>query len=96
MADPFSVDPEALADTLAQMTGFQRAAQDLLSEIESTVKNLHITWAGAAAEAHREAHGRWKQGAAQMQEALDRLHRAGSGAHGNFTGVISTNQKMWS
>lgn len=96
MTDPFSVDPEALADTLAQLSGFQRAAQDLLLEIESTVKNLHISWAGLAADAHHEAHGRWKHGAAQMQEALDRLRRAGTGAHGNFTGVIATNQKMWS
>lgn len=96
MADPFSVNPEALADTVAQLSSFQRAAHDLLSEIEVTVKNLHITWAGLAAEAHREAHGRWKQGAAQMQEALDHLHRAGTGAHGNFTRVIATNQKMWS
>lgn len=96
MAEAFSVDPESLADAVAEMADFQRTAESLLAEIESTVSNLHITWSGEAAAAHAEAHRSWKNGAALMQEALNRLHTAGDTAHGNYTGVMTTNQNMWS
>lgn len=43
-----------------------------------------------------DVHERWSRGAAMMREALGQLHTAGSGAHGNYTGVSSVNQKMWS
>jgi WXG100 family type VII secretion target len=96
VADFFSVDPEAVADALDRMTDFQRTAEALLGEIDSTVKNLHVTWSGDAAVAHADAHQRWARGAAMMREALDQLHKAGTGAHGNYTSVIEANQKMWS
>lgn len=96
MADAFSVDPEALSEALAEMADFQRTAQSLLAEIETTVANLHGTWSGEAATAHAEAHRSWTHGATLMQEALNRLHAMGDSAHGNYTGVMQTNQNMWS
>ena len=96
MGDGFAVDPEAVADALARMTEFQRAAEALLTEIDATVKALHITWSGEGAAGHKEAHEHWSRGAAMMREALGRLHTAGTGAHGNYTGVMSANHKMWS
>jgi WXG100 family type VII secretion target len=96
VADHFAVDPEAIADAIDRMTDFQRTAEALLAEIDTTVKNLHVTWSGEAATGHGEAHERWSRGAAMMREALDQLHRAGSGAHSNYTGAIAANQKMWS
>lgn len=90
------MNPESLADAVAQMSEFQRTAESLLAEIDSTVSNLHITWSGKAASAHAEAHQSWKHGAALMQEALNRLHTAGDTAHANYTGVMTTNQNMWS
>lgn len=96
MADGFSVDPAAIADALERMTDFQRAAEGLLAEIDATVKNLHITWTGEGAAAQSEAHEKWSRGAAMMREALGGLHSAGTDAHGNYTGVMAANQKMWS
>ena len=96
MAEQFAVDPEAIADALDRMTDFQRTAEALLSEIDTTVKNLHVTWSGEGAAAHTEAHDRWTRGATMMREALDQLHKAGSGAYGNYAAVIAANQKMWS
>lgn len=96
MAEAFSVHPEALAEAVAEMTDFQSAAESLHAEIESTVAGLHITWSGEAASAHAEAHRSWKHGAALMAEALSRLHAAGDAAHGNYSGVMTTNQSMWS
>lgn len=96
VADGFAVEPEAIADALERMTEFARAADGLLAEIDSTVRNLHVTWSGAGAAGHAEAHARWVRGAAMMREALGQLHKAGGGAHGNYTGAIASNQKMWS
>ena len=64
MAEGFCVDPGALADALDEMDDFQRTAASLFEEIESTVQALQITWTGAAAEGHAEAHRCWTQGAA--------------------------------
>jgi uncharacterized protein YukE len=41
------------------MAAFQRESESLLSEIESLVTNLHLTWTGQAAAAHAEAHRHW-------------------------------------
>jgi WXG100 family type VII secretion target len=96
MAEGFSVDPGALADALDEMDDFQRTAASLLDEIESTVQALHVTWSGEAAAGHAEAHRLWTHGAAQMQEALGKLHTAGGHAHGNYTGVMDANRSNWS
>jgi WXG100 family type VII secretion target len=96
VAEQFAVDPEAIADALDRMTDFQRTAEALLSEIDTSVKNLHLTWSGDGAAAHSEAHDSWTTGAAMMREALGQLRTAGSGAHGNYTDAIAANQKMWS
>ena len=96
MAEPFAVDPELLADTLERMVAFQNVSESLLAEIDAEVKKLHITWSGNAAAAQKQSHEEWVRGAAVMRKALGQLHVAGTGAHQNYTGVIATNQKMWS
>ncbi len=95
MGNPFAVEPQALASALEDMADFQRTAASLLEEIESTVRDLHITWEGQAAAAHGEAHRLWTHGAAQMQDALKKLHAAGGHAHGNYTQAMRGNQGMW-
>ncbi|WP_204079627.1 WXG100 family type VII secretion target [Mycobacterium riyadhense] len=96
MSEEFRVDPEALADAVAQMAEFGRYAESLLTEIDSLVSNLHTTWSGEAAAAHAEAHRHWTAGEAMMREALARLRAAGATAHANYTGAMSTNLSMWS
>jgi WXG100 family type VII secretion target len=96
MADPFRVDPERLAEAVQQMGDFQRYSESLLEEIDSLVKNLHLTWTGEAAAAHAEAHRRWTQGEAKMHEALTQLQSAGRTAHANYTGAMAKNLDMWS
>jgi WXG100 family type VII secretion target len=96
MADPFRVDPERLAEAVQQMGEFQRYSESLLEEIDSLVKNLHLTWTGEAAAAHAEAHRRWTQGEAMMGQALTQLQSAGGTAHANYTGAMAKNLDMWS
>jgi WXG100 family type VII secretion target len=96
VAEPFRVDTDALADAAQRMTEFQRCAEQLLTEIDSLVTNLHTTWTGRGAAAHAEAHRHWARGEAMMREALAHLRTSGATAHRNYTGAMSTNVGMWS
>jgi WXG100 family type VII secretion target len=96
VADPFSVDPEALADALQLMSEFARHTESVVAEIDSLVTHLHETWTGQAATAHADAHRHWSHGEALMREALTQLQTAGTTAHHNYTHAMQTNQSMWS
>jgi WXG100 family type VII secretion target len=96
VAEAFRVDPQALTDAVQRMAEFQHTAESMLTEIDSLVNNLHATWSGEAAAAHAEAHQHWARGEAMMRAALARLRAAGTAAHGNYTGAMSTNLAMWS
>jgi uncharacterized protein YukE len=48
------------------MAEFQRYAEDMLTEIDSQVTNLHATWTGQGAAAHVEAHRHWARGEARI------------------------------
>lgn len=96
MAEPFQVDTGVLAEALQRMGEYLRYAENMLSEIDSLVTNLHVTWSGEAAEAHRDAHRHWAHGEAMMREALGQLKTAGTMAHANYTRVMAANLDMWS
>ncbi|WP_445162167.1 WXG100 family type VII secretion target [Mycobacterium sp. Dal123C01] len=96
MVDAFRVDPQALSDAVQRMAEFQRYAESAITEIDSLVSNLHATWSGEAATAHAQAHQHWARGEAMMRAALAQLRTAGTTAHGNYTGAMSTNLAMWS
>jgi WXG100 family type VII secretion target len=81
---------------LQLMGEFVGHTQSVVAEIDSLVTNLHGTWSGQAATAHAEAHRHWSQGEAMMREALTQLKTAGTTAHHNYTGAMSTNMTMWS
>ncbi len=96
MVEAFSVDPESLSEALERMDAFQRMSAALLAEIDSVVKNLHLSWDGVGALAHAQAHQKWSHGAARMDQALQTLHQNGRGAHQNYTRAAATNRGMWS
>lgn len=96
MTDAFSVNPEALADALQRMAEFEQHVENMVGEIDSLVRNLHVTWSGQAAAAHAEAHKHWSRGEAMMREALAQLKTAGAAAHQNYTSAMATNKTMWS
>ncbi|HME76370.1 MAG TPA: WXG100 family type VII secretion target [Mycobacterium sp.] len=95
MTEPFSVDPEALADALQLMGEFVQHTESVVGEINSLVANLHQTWSGEAAAAHAEAHRHWSHGEKTMREALGQLKTAGTTAHHNYTGAMAANLAMW-
>ena len=95
MSEAFSVDTDALADTVERMAQFSRSAQALLAEIDATVRSLHLSWTGEAAAAHSYAHAQWTHGASLMGDALVRLGRAGVAAQHNYRRASATNASNW-
>jgi WXG100 family type VII secretion target len=96
VTDPFSVDPEALADALQRMSDYMQHTESVVAEIDSLVTHLHQTWSGQTAAAHAEAHRHRSHGEETMRAALNRLKTAGGTAHRNYTQAMATNSAMWS
>jgi len=96
MAEAFRVDPVTLTEAVARMGDYVRYVESMVSEIDSLVAHVHVTWSGEAADANREAHRHWAHGEALIREALAQLRSAGATAHANYCEVMAVNLAMWS
>jgi WXG100 family type VII secretion target len=95
MADPFTVDTDALAQAAERMREYIQHTASVVAEANSLMAHLHETWTGLAATAHAEAQRKWERGDLMMREALGQLETAGRTAHQNYTQAADTNMKMW-
>ncbi|GAA3832740.1 WXG100 family type VII secretion target [Nocardioides panacisoli] len=91
----YKVDLDLLDQRIAQMERFEAALDRELARLDEAVSKLHDTWSGLAAQAQRDAHERWRQGARDMRTALGGLRAAARMAHGNYHGAIEANRTMW-
>jgi WXG100 family type VII secretion target len=95
MADPFTVDTDALADAVQRMREYIQHTAGVVAEANSLMAHLHETWSGLAATAHAEAQRKWQRGDEMLREALGQLETTGRTAHQNYTQAVATNMKMW-
>ena len=93
--DTFDVDADQLTHTVEQMAACGATLDDLADLLARRLGALHLTWDGAAAEAHRTAQAEWEAGFAGMCEALDRMRSAARTAHTSYTSAAVTNLRMW-
>lgn len=56
---------------------------------------LHVTWTGAAAQAQRQSHAEWQQGAADLRAGLTALARGIDTARQNYHAAGEANATMW-
>lgn len=89
------VDLARLRDVVERMARFETHLISALEDVDRRVDRLHGGWTGQAAEDHRAAHQRWRQGAAEMHQALVTMRRIAETAHGNYHGVTAANTRMW-
>ena len=95
MADPFTVDTDALAEAVQRMRDYIQHSASVVAEANSLMAHLHETWSGVAATAHAEAQRRWERGDSMLRDALGQLETAGRTAQQNYTQAADTNLKMW-
>jgi WXG100 family type VII secretion target len=93
--DAYSLDADDLAATVDDLARAHAALHELAIDLERRIGELHLTWEGQAAEAHRLAHAVWDQDFAEMRDALDRMRHAADTAHRNYTSAATANRQLW-
>lgn len=92
----FQVDLDELSRVMSEMQGFERSLRRRLAELESTIENLHMSWTGSAADAHRRAHAELAAGAEEVHRSLSEMREAGEHAHAGYSAAAEANATMWS
>ena len=88
-----------LAELLAfvdKLKAFEERAEGIAARVDGHVAELHNSWSGDAASAHRANHDEWIAAAAQMRDALSQLRAAAHMAHHNYTEAVQLNLDMLS
>jgi WXG100 family type VII secretion target len=89
------VDLERLADLVDRMAHFQSQLAGVRDDADARLRHVHGSWTGAAADAQSAAHARWRNGAAEVQDALAVLRSIASTARTNYHAAVVANQRMW-
>lgn len=90
----YRVELDELLAFIDRLQSFETRAQDIATGVDARISELHQTWSGDAAAAHRARHDEWMAAAAQMREALAKLRTAADGAHRNYTEAAQLNVDM--
>jgi WXG100 family type VII secretion target len=77
----YRVELDELSDFVERLQSFEQRAESLAARVDGQVVDLHATWSGGAAAAHRARHDEWMAGADKMREALAQLRAAAHKAH---------------
>ena len=93
--DAFSLDVEALAAMVADLGRGHAAMSALAADLERRIDELHLSWDGQAAQAHRLAQAAWNQGFEEMRDALARMREAADCARHNYVSAATVNQHLW-
>lgn len=93
--DRYRVDLDLLDEAITAMDRFGSDADAMLSEIDTHITDLHMSWDSEAAEAQRAAHQKWLDGAGEIRDNLDDLRRIAQRAHANYSSTVDTNTRMW-
>jgi WXG100 family type VII secretion target len=92
----YAVDLERLTEHVEEAQRFTDQVDEALSRLHVVVEQLHLTWTGRAADAHRRAHRSWASGAREMREGLLEMTRAAAGARAEYAAAARANDRMWS
>ena len=91
----FGVDLDDLSRVISGMRDCEAALDRLTAELAYRVAELHLDWAGPAADAHLRAQAEWDRGLAAMRSALSEFEVASQRASGNYAQAADTNAQMW-
>ena len=91
----FVADLDELRRVVQQLTRGDGDLRELVGDLDRSVDALHLTWSGAAAEAHRSAHRAWADGFREMRAGLEVMRRAADTARDNYETAATTNARMW-
>lgn len=92
----YRVELDELLTFVDKLEVFGKRAEAIAARVDNQVADLHTSWSGDAATAHRAQHDEWIAAAAQMREAVMELREAAHTAHQNYTDAARLNVEMLS
>lgn len=90
----YRVELDELLGFVDKLEAFQRRAEAVTTSVEGRVTELHTTWSGDGADAHRVRHDEWMSAAAEMREAVAELRAAAQNAHRHYNDAAAMNLEM--
>ena len=95
MSGSYHVRLDRLAETVEHLDRLDAHLETMAAVAVRRVDELHLTWTGEAAAAHRVAHQRWLHGVAEMRSGLQQMRSIAATAHGNYSAAVAANVTMW-
>ncbi|MEV6554142.1 WXG100 family type VII secretion target [Nocardia sp. NPDC051756] len=95
MTNDYRVDLVGLAKLIDDTATLKSTIEQNITEIDQRISELHVTWTGDAATAHKTAHDNRVQAVADMGEALATLRQKLTDALTAYQKVGPTNHGMW-
>lgn len=93
--DRYVVDLARLREVIETGVLIGKRIDERLLDVDREVASLGDIWTGEAADAHRERHAEWMQGARDMHAALSELASSVQHAHNVFRNAVAHNEGMW-
>jgi len=91
----YRVDLVGLGRLVDATATLESTIEDAVTAVEKQIDELHVSWTGAAAVAHREAHDARMRAIADMRTALIELRAKLTTAQHAYGSVGRTNTEMW-
>ena len=91
--DAYKVDLEALDALITHMDQFTKGTDTNVELIDGYVATM--PWTGETERAHKTWQAQWRAGVEDLQEGLRKIREGAKTAHGNYSGAINANLKMW-
>lgn len=93
--DSYRIDLDEVNAFTDALRDFVKFVEDRVGALDTHIDDLHVSWTGKTAHAHRAAHDRWRSGAAEIRDAITDIRGATNRSHTAFTGVQDLHRKMW-
>jgi WXG100 family type VII secretion target len=91
----YKVDLDELARVVESLEAFGSTLETQLKSLDRAMADLHVTWQGEAAAAHKLAHAKLATGGTEVHKALIGMHAAATKAHAHYHAAATANQQTW-
>lgn len=93
--DAYRIELAAVEKFVDDLARFAATVDDRIGTLDDQIEDLHVGWTGDGAIAHRSAHNQWREGVADIREAIVEIRRAANHSHAAFGGLQEHARKMW-
>lgn len=90
-----TVDVDALADLVHEMSAYQRALVELAGDVEFETTRLHGAWSDMTLDIHDASDSHWRDGFATMVPALAAMRAISEDARRAYDSAVEDDIAFW-